>query len=146
MDNMGILDFLVRKDRRAARNDEEHRLQAACVKWFRYTHRNMSHSLFAVPNGGRRDPVTGAKMKDEGALAGVSDLIFLQRNRCFGALLIEMKTDKGRLSTSQKEWGRRVSEDGYRYVVCRSLDEFKDAVEDYISLMEPEREEAEDGR
>ena len=58
--------------------DEEHRLQSACVRWFRYQFPALAHSLFAVPNGGRRDAATGARLKDEGVLAGVSDLVLLQ--------------------------------------------------------------------
>lgn len=73
-------------------DDEEHRIQSACVRAFRYKYPKLRHNLFSVPNGGRRDQVTGAKLKAEGALAGVSDLIFLKSNRFYGALLIEMKT------------------------------------------------------
>lgn len=44
-------------------HDEEHRLQVACVRWFRLQYPALSHALFAVPNGGRRDAMTGAKLK-----------------------------------------------------------------------------------
>ena len=33
--------------------------------------------FFAVPNGGKRDAKTGARMKYEGAVRGVADLILL---------------------------------------------------------------------
>lgn len=112
--------------------DEEHALQCACVRWYRTVHRDMAHSLFAVPNGGRRDKATGARLKEEGVLAGVADLILLQRRGGYGALLIEMKTAGGRQSQSQKEWQAHVEADGYRYVVCRSLDEFMAVVEKYL--------------
>jgi hypothetical protein len=92
----------------------------------------MAHSLFAVPNGGRIDKATGARLKEEGVLAGVADLILLQRRGGYGALLIEMKTAGGRQSQSQKEWQAHVEADGYRYVVCRSLDEFMAVVEKYL--------------
>lgn len=39
--------------RRRPRN-LEHTLQSRCVRWFRLTHRDMVHNLFAVPNGGYR--------------------------------------------------------------------------------------------
>ena len=35
-----------------------------------------------------------------------------------------MKTDKGRQSPEQKQWQEMVEAHGYRYRVCRSLDEF----------------------
>lgn len=87
-------------------NDHEHRLQVACVRWFRLQYRNFAHALFAVPNGGRRDAITGAKMKAEGVLSGVSDLILLLPRGGYAALLIEMKIEKGIQSKSQKEWER----------------------------------------
>lgn len=114
-------------------DDEEHRIQCACVKWFRYQHPECRHNLFAVPNGGRRDKTTGAKMKAEGVLAGVADLILLKSNANHGALLIEMKTRIGRQAETQKEWQLLIERDGYKYVVCRSLDDFIREVDAYLS-------------
>ena len=76
-------------------------------------------------------------MKDEGVTAGVSDLILLKSNRDYGALLIEMKTPVGRQSDSQKEWQKIICENGeYKYVVCRSLDDFIREVDDYLKNTE----------
>lgn len=119
------------KTRRKPR-DEEHRLQSACVRWYRMQYPKMKHNLFSVPNGGKRDAVTGAKLKEEGALAGVADLILLKSNRFYGALLIEMKTSKGRQSESQKEWQRKITADGYKYVVVRSIEDFQREIRDYL--------------
>lgn len=115
-------------------NDEEHRLQCACVRWFRLQYKAISYALFAVPNGGRRDLVTGARLKAEGALAGVSDLVLLKSNARYGALLLEMKTEKGKQSAAQKVWQRNItSNDEYKYVVCRSLEDFQREVNAYIA-------------
>lgn len=59
-------------------DDEEHRIQCSCVKWFNLKYPKLKGRLFAVPNGGRRDTVTGDKLKAEGVTAGVSDLILLK--------------------------------------------------------------------
>ena len=85
-------------------SDEEHRIQCTCVRWFSLQYPQLDGRLFAVPNGGRRDAVTAAKLRAEGVVAGVADLILLKSNRDYGALLIEMKTTKGRQSESQKKW------------------------------------------
>lgn len=114
-------------------SDEEHRLQCACVRWFRNRYPQFSHNLFAVPNGGKRDKVTAAKLKAEGALAGVADLILLKSNSRHGALLIEMKTLTGRQTDAQREWQWLIEADGYRYVVCRSVDDFIREVDGYLS-------------
>lgn len=123
------------KTQRKKYDDEEHRIQCECVRAFRYKYPKLRHNLFSVPNGGRRDKVTGAKLKAEGALAGVSDLIFLKSNRLYGALLIEMKTPKGRQQESQKEWERLISADGYKYVICHSVGEFMQEIEDYLQYI-----------
>lgn len=114
-------------------NDEEHRIQCECVRSFRYKYPKLRHNLFAVPNGSRRDKITGAKLKAEGVLAGVADLILLKSNGKYGALLIEMKTPTGRQQESQKEWERLISQDGYKYVICRSVSEFINEVEEYLN-------------
>lgn len=115
-------------------SDEEHRIQVSCVRWFRMKYPHLSPRLFAVPNGGRREGITGARLKEEGVLAGVADLILLVPNADYHALLIEMKTPKGRQSESQRAWQRAVAgNDDYLYVVCRSLEEFIREVEEYLS-------------
>lgn len=111
---------------------EEHRLQKSMVEWFRLKYPSMRHNLFAVPNGGRRDATSGRRMKEEGVLPGVADLILLIGNRFYGALLVEVKTAKGRQSDFQIEWESKITADGYKYVVVRSLDEFISVVENYL--------------
>ena len=115
-------------------SDEEHRMQRACVRWFNLKHRKLKGRLFAVPNGGKRDACTAARLKEEGVVAGVADLILLVPNRFYGALLVEMKTAAGRQSRSQMEWERVITDRGeYKYVVCRSLDDFINEVDDYLN-------------
>ena len=114
--------------------DEEHRIQCACVRWFNVQYPKLHGRLFAVPNGGRRDATTAAKLKAEGVVPGVADLVLLISNRDYGALLIEMKTPKGRQSDSQKKWEKTVCSNAeYKYVVCRSLDDFIREVGSYLS-------------
>ncbi len=120
---------------RKKQDDEEHRIQTAMVNWFRLQYPKMRHNLFAVPNGGRRDAVSGARLKAEGVLAGVADLILLKSNRFYGALLIETKTRTGKQRESQKEWEAKITADGYKYVIVRSLDDFMKEVKSYLGDM-----------
>lgn len=123
----------MRSNTRKRPADEEHRIQCACVRWFNVQYPKLHGRLFAVPNGGRRDATTAAKLKAEGVVPGVADLVLLVSNRDYGALLIEMKTPKGRQSDSQKKWERTVCADAeYKYVVCRSLDDFIREVDSYL--------------
>lgn len=112
--------------------NEESRIQQGCVRWFRYQYPNLSRLLLAVPNGGRRDKVTASILKAEGVVAGVSDLILLIPSQGYHALCIEMKTAHGRQSPEQKEWQQAVTDAGYKYIVCRNVDDFIESVNTYI--------------
>ena len=112
--------------------EEEHRLQCACVRWFHYEYPHLRYALFAVPNGGRRDKTTGAKLKAEGVLAGVSDLVLLKQNKRYGALLIEMKTPDGHQSAEQKDFEAYCQANDYCYALCRSYEDFQRIVKQYL--------------
>ena len=112
--------------------DLEHKIQCACVKWFRMQYHQFADLLFAVPNGGARDAVTGAKLKEEGVVAGVADLILFVPRQGFHALCVEMKTAKGVQRKTQKDWQGKVMAQGYKYVVCRSIDDFVAVIQDYL--------------
>ncbi len=114
--------------------DIEHKTQCGCVKWFRLQYPQYAELLFAVPNGGARDAVTGAKLKEEGVVAGVSDLILLLPRQGYHALCIEMKTEKGQQRKTQKNWQAAIERQGYRYCVCRSIDDFMSEVDQYVNL------------
>lgn len=73
------------------------------------------------PNGERRDPVTGARLKAMGVRAGVPDmLVWAKGGAHFG---IELKTAGGHLSPTQSLWHRLLHLLGHRVHVCRSVDE-----------------------
>lgn len=97
----------------------EHTLQTACVRWFRYQY--PKYLCFAVPNGGNRNKIEAARLKSEGVLAGVSDLIVISEKK---VLFIEMKTDTGRQNKNQKEFQQKVEKLGFSYFLCRSVEEF----------------------
>lgn len=129
-----LVEHQRRNKTRKRPDDEEHRIQCACVNWFRLQYPDHASALFAVPNGGRRDRVSGAKLKAEGALPGVSDLILLLPRGRHHGLLIEMKTERGKQSQAQRDWQRDMVHRGYKYMVIRSIDEFIDMVTDYLLL------------
>jgi len=121
--------------------DIEHEVQVQCVNWFKnLQHRKDAENLFAVPNGGWRNATTAGKLKAEGVTKGVADLILLKKNSQYGALLIEMKRPKrykqaeGTQSDDQIAWQAKMEKDGYKYVVCHSLDEFINEVENYLRI------------
>lgn len=119
-----------------SRKNLEHRLQCSCVQWFNLQYPQLRGRLFAVPNGSSRNKIEAIHLKQEGVTAGVSDLILLRTTPQYGALLIEMKTTSksSRQSPKQKEWEKAVTSDGeYKYVVCRTFEEFTRAVNEYLN-------------
>ena len=122
------------------RTYSESKIQHICVCWFRATFPHVACLLFAVPNGGKRDPRTGAMMKYEGAVSGVADLVLLFPCRGKSSLCIEMKVPKhkgssaGTQSTAQKAWQSLVERYGSVYCVCHGIFEFVTAVCTYLHV------------
>lgn len=110
----------------------ESQIQHDCLAWFRLQYPKLERMMFAVPNGGRRDAKTGARMKYEGVTRGVADLILLVPKKGFASLCIEMKTPKGKQKDVQIEWQREAEKYRNKYVVCRSLPEFMKEVNEYL--------------
>lgn len=88
--------------------------------------------LFAVPNGELRDIVIASKLKRQGVVKGVADLILLVPKKGFASLCIEMKTPKGTQSEHQRKWQREAETYRNKYVVCHSLQEFMNEVNAYL--------------
>ncbi len=134
-----LLEQQERNTRRTRPRHLESDLQKVCVSWFRAQYPSHALMLFAVPNGGARSRTEAAIMKAEGVTAGVSDLILLEPRGGYGALCIEMKTkDKdSRQRPSQKAWQEATEKAGNKYVLCRSLKEFQEAVRSYMVLQSP---------
>lgn len=97
---------------------QEHNLQSLIIRHLRLNR----IFCFAIPNGGRRDAVTGAKLKKEGVLAGVADIeILLPSGR---AVFVEIKNGKtGRQSVEQKSFEDEVKLRGFEYLIWRTIDD-----------------------
>ncbi len=89
--------------------------------------------LFAIPDGGRRDAVTGAHLKAEGVRAGVPDMFLAGPRQNAPGLFPELKKQKGgRVSENRKTMHEALSQAGYPVCICRGWDEAKRAIEDCI--------------
>lgn len=90
----------------------EHAEQVALVNKLRAK----GYLVFAIPNGGARNPIGAARLKAEGVLPGVPDLCVLLSG---GRLLwVEMKRAKGgRISKAQKAMHKAMDALGHRVFV-----------------------------
>jgi hypothetical protein len=91
-----------------AKAGTEHAHQRAFFGWlnmmkYREVH-PLAHMAFAIPNGGKRDAITAARLKAEGVKAGVADICYPVPNK-YHSLWVELKKPLvGRLSEDQSDW------------------------------------------
>ena len=131
-------------------NHEESKLQQACVSWFRAQYPQYAMLLVHPINEGSGHATIDRRRqgihKAEGAVAGVPDLLlfmssadkvfdddgFLLGYIIYHGLGIEFKTPKGKQSQAQKDFEKMFTAAQYKYVVIRSLEEFKKLIKEWI--------------
>jgi hypothetical protein len=105
----------------AKRTYPERAIQCAIVKALRKYAKPTQCFWYAIPNGGKRDVITAARLKAEGVVPGTPDMGFVLP---FGqAGFIEFKADNGRQSESQTQVETTITHLGARYEVAHSVDE-----------------------
>ena len=78
--------------------------QKALFDWWQRTPYARHFVMYHIPNGGRRDKITGARLKAEGVVAGVPDVFLASPRQGFHGLYIEMKRQRGgTVQDTQKE-------------------------------------------
>jgi len=108
--------------------------QQALFQWaklMQYKHPGLE-LLHSIPNGGKRNIREAARLKKEGALAGVSDIFLPVARKGFHGLYIELKIKGGKLSENQKWWTEETSKQGYYSTVCFGWVEAKGVIERYL--------------
>jgi hypothetical protein len=89
--------------------------------------------MHAIPNGGKRDKITGARMKAEGVLSGVFDIFLPVARNGYHGMYIEMKARSCYLSQRQNIFRLGVQQQGYKAIVCFSWINAKDQIELYLN-------------
>jgi len=109
----------------------EHCLQRALVNWCKGIGKAVIKGpFFAIPNGGGRDLIQGARLKAEGVLPGAPDLVFCGPG---GAVLwLELKNGtSGKVSEVQAELHEDLYHCGHRVVIARTLAESIQAITEF---------------
>ena len=135
------------------RSREESIMQCSLLKWWHLQCRVFGVSellLFSIPNGGGRSgPVVGSILKSEGLRKGAPDLMlavprviyFSAKNASdpgdwkthFHGLFLELKRRDGRLSPEQEVFHSLLRDQGYKVVVCWSLQECINEITTYLT-------------
>jgi hypothetical protein len=115
--------------------NDEHKNQHALCEWWKIKHKGYGlpeFALFAVPNGGARNAVTGAILKREGVRKGVCDLMLMKRNKDHAGLFIEMKATKGIVSKDQQAFIDFANQD-YKAVICYNWEDATKEIHSYLT-------------
>lgn len=112
--------------------------QANVIKWSQQPHIRAQwpelYGLHHIPNGGTRDPIEGRHLKEAGVKRGVPDLCLPVARGGYHALYIEMKSETGRATREQKEWGEFLLSQGNMWEVCHGWESAVRVLEWYLSL------------
>jgi hypothetical protein len=112
--------------------NEEALIQEAVIN---YINAQYPRLLYCASAGGVRTSMKQAvKMKKTGYVKGFPDIFIYNAKGAFFGLAIEMKTAKGVMSESQKDWQAKLINNGYHAVTCKSFDEAKQVIDEYLAL------------
>jgi hypothetical protein len=75
-----------------------------------------------------RNAIDGNRLKAQGMVAGVSDMIYLRDG--LPPLCIEFKLPDGKQQSVQKQWQQVAESTGAKYVIIRNLEDFIQLIED----------------
>ena len=95
-----------------AKPGTEHAHQVALFCWLASQTANHPQLkwVYAIPNGGERNPIVASRLKAEGVKSGVSDICLPFSKQGYHGFYIEMKKPKGKESPSQIEFGKFLAE------------------------------------
>ncbi|HBV87020.1 MAG TPA: VRR-NUC domain-containing protein [Desulfosporosinus sp.] len=90
--------------------------------------------LHAIGNGNaKRNIVQGARMKREGVLAGVSDVMLPVARGGYHGLYIELKVKGNKTSEAQEWWIEETKKQGYYSTVCYGWTEASKVIQKYLA-------------
>lgn len=116
----------------------EHEEQMLVVRWWRGCCREFDcepEELFSVPNGAMRAGryATNHYFLDEGLVKGVADMFLAVPAHGKSGMWIEMKRRKNsRVQPEQYDFGRRVIERGYHFVIAKGADDAITQIKEYL--------------
>ncbi len=120
------------------RLDKEEGHQEAIFEWASYQKVRLPELelLHHIPNGGRRDKAEAVAFKRRGVKAGVPDLCLPVARGSFHGLYIELKTERGKPTKTQKLWIERLIKQGYFAKVCYGWKDAIETLEYYLTQLE----------
>lgn len=112
---------------------EEGKHQAGVMRYLAFQYPAAYAVACASAGGLHTSKAQGVKMKAMGYRAGFPDLVILYPTKKYHGLMIEMKAPGRYATPEQKEWIQRLNDRGYMATVCKSFDEAKAVIDDYMA-------------
>lgn len=118
-----------------ATKKRQHPESMVCIalwKWFQYKYPKYQCRYLRLEVGGQRTKIAQSILKAEGNKAGTSDVFIAIPNDEFGGLWLEVKADKGRMSTMQRRFQAELGND----YLCRTgygVDECTQIITHYMA-------------
>lgn len=101
-------------------NWSEGKIQQTAITYIRNNHPELYGCIWHIPNGGFRDSLTASIMTGQGLTPGIPDLNFLWNGNLY---LIEVKTEKGEVSTEQKVVHAQHDKQGFKTYIFKSSEQ-----------------------
>lgn len=111
----------------------EIQLQAFCFQFMWNNYPSTRRLFFHVPNGGSRDAREGSQLKASGVVAGIPDLVLINKGNAYG---FELKTLTGKVSPEQEKVHKVWIQDGTPVYIIRTFEEFKAIAETILGPAE----------
>ena len=120
--------------KRRRHTQPEAKIQASCVEYLWNNYPETRGLYIHIPNeGNRSSKLDGAMRKALGLVAGAPDTFLFMPRGQYAGLAVEFKTETGVQSKEQMAFQNRLEKQGYRYTLCRSLDQFKQIISEYLA-------------
>ena len=111
----------------------ESKEQITFLDWLSLQHPTIRPYIFHIPNERKAKKISGYILKLMGVMPGVSDLFLAWPTGKYHGLFIEMKSGKGKLSESQKEFMAKMNKKDYLAQVCYSWEEAMKLITAYLN-------------
>lgn len=111
---------------------QEDNIQEAFFNTARMIFPKLDKLLFAVPNGGKRDKKEAVRLKKQGVVTGIADILCLVSNNTHTMLCLETKIESGKQSVEQIQFQKQVEDAGGLYLIYRNAAEGIEILKKYL--------------
>ena len=95
--------------------------------------------LYHIPNGGSRNKIEAAHLKQQGVKAGIPDLCLPVARGEYHGLYIELKYGKNKPTENQKRWIKLLRSQNYKAEVAYGWEEASGLILEYLKSTRVEK-------